>query len=226
MVFAAAGAGCFVEQCFAQQPTTNANDPYNPQTQRNFNNNSMPTNPPLNSAYPGAPNNVEPSLISLGTGTDQGNIGPFVTPADKQFAGMTAMRSMMELKLSQAAAERASGEGVRQLAHRMVDDYTKWSDGLTHVSERLSIQVPTELDAKHQAEVDRVLALSGTAFDDAYLKIMVHLQNKALTITHYEAENAGVARLRTWAGVMIPTIQEELKLAKQAQNSSALVSRK
>jgi putative membrane protein len=219
VVFAAAGASCFAQQ-------TGSTDPYNPQNQRTLNNNSMPTNPPVNSAFPGAPNNVEPSILDMGTGTDQGNIGPFVTPADRQFATMTAARALMEIRLSQAAADKASSDGVRQLARRMVDDYTKWTNGITRASVHLGIKIPTELDAKHQAEADSILALSGPAFDEAYLRMMVHLQNKALTITHYEADHAGVTGFRTWAGIMIPTIQEELKLAKQEANSGAMVSRK
>jgi putative membrane protein len=214
-VLAAAGVSCFAQQ-------QNVTDPYNPQTQR------LPvtlTNPPLNSSQPGSPNNVTPSILEMGTGTDQGNIGPFVTPADRQFATMTATRAMMELRLSRAAVEKGSTEGVRQIGQRMIDDYTKWSDGITRASAHLNIVLPTDLDAKHQAEVDRILALSGEAFDQAYLKQMVRLQNKALTITHYEAANAGVTGFRNWAGVMIPTIQEELKLAKQEQ-AGPLVSRK
>ena len=161
----------------------------------------------------------------MGFGTDQGNVGPFVTPADKQFATMTATRAMIELQLSQAAFEKGSTDGVRQLGRRMVADYSTWSENISRASMRLKIVVPTELDAKHKAQVDSILALSGAAFDAAYLKEMVHLQNKALTITHYEADKAGVTGFRNWAGIMIPTIQEELKLAKQEQNG-ALVSKK
>ena len=40
---------------------TPAPDPYNPQTQRN----------------PTLKHQVDPNLLDLGTGTDQGNIGPF-----------------------------------------------------------------------------------------------------------------------------------------------------
>lgn len=217
LIFTAAGAGCFAQQ------EMNTQDPYNPQNQRLPNG---PTNPNLNSSFPGTPSNVVPSLIDMGFGTDQGNIGPFVTPADKQFARMTAMRSMMEIQLSQAALEKASSDAVRQLAQRMLDDYTRWSDSIQRISARLDIQIPAELDARHKAETDQIMALSGAEFDRAYLREMVRLQNKALTITHYEAANAGVARFRNWAGVMIPTMQEELKIAKQEENAAALVSRK
>jgi putative membrane protein len=209
VVFAAAGASCF-----AQAPQQNTYDPYNPQTQRQ----------PNLVANPGQPSN--PNILNHGAGTDEGNIGPFVTMGDKQFAQMTAARALLELKLSQAAVEKGSTEGVRQLGQRMVADYAKWSNGIARASAHLDIALPTELDAKHQAEADRILALTGPAFDQAFLKEMVHLQSKALAITQYEATNAGVTGFRNWAGLMLPTIQEELKLAKQEQSGGALVSKK
>jgi putative membrane protein len=215
VIFAAAGASCFA------QSQMNTNDPYNPQNQRLVN---TQTNPPVNSAYPGSPNNIAPSILDMGSGTDQGNIGPFVTMADKQFARMTATRAMIELPLSQAAAEKGSTEQVRQLGRRMVEDYSIWSNSITRASARLKIELPAKLDEKHQAEVDRILALTGPAFDEAYLKEMVHLQDKALTVTHYEAENAGVTGFRNWAGIMIPTIQEELKLAKSGKSTAEVAS--
>jgi putative membrane protein len=216
VIFAAVGASCF-----AQAPQQNTYDPYNPQTQRQPNNMTM--NPVLTSTQQGNLNN---NILNHGSGTDEGNIGPFVTMGDKQFAQMTATRSLMELQLSQAAVEKGSTEGVRQLGRRMVEDYTKWSNGMTRAAAHLKIEIPTELDAKHQAETDRVLALSGAAFDEAYLRAMVHLQNKALTITHYEATNASVSGFRNWAGVILPTIQEHLKMAKQEQNGGEMLSRK
>jgi putative membrane protein len=114
---------------------------------------------------------------------------------------------------------------VRNLGQRMVDDYTKWSNGIHRASARLNIPLPEDLDAKRKARVGKVKALSGPEFDQAYLKEMVHLQNKALTITQYEATNAGVTMFRNWAGKMMPTIQEQLRVAKQCLNPT-VVSRK
>jgi putative membrane protein len=164
--------------------------------------------------------------MDMGFGTDQGNIGPFVTMSDRQFATGIASRVLIEIPLSRAAIDKGSTEAVRQLGRRMVDDYERWSENINRASRWLAISLPAELDAKQREKVDRITALSGPAFDEAYLKEMVHLQNRALTVAHYEAANAGVTGFRTWAGVMIPTVQEELRLAKQELHGESLVSRK
>lgn len=184
-----------------QQPVT---DPYNPQNRRTVT--SDPTN------------GQAPSLMNMGAGTDQDNIGPFVTVTDKQFAKLTAMRAMMELELGKAATDKGSTEGVRVLGQRMVSDYNRWMTALTHASERLKMEIPAALDSKHRAEVDKITALSGPAFDEAYLKEMIRLQNKALTLTEFEATNAGVTGFRRWASAVAPSIEQELVMAKQSLN--------
>ena len=63
------------------QPAGQTPDPYNPQTQRNPSQNTK----------------ADPNLLDLGTGTDQGNIGPFVTNTDKEYARSMAVRGIMEI---------------------------------------------------------------------------------------------------------------------------------
>ncbi|MDP9170648.1 MAG: DUF4142 domain-containing protein [Acidobacteriota bacterium] len=168
---------------------------------------------------------VTPTLLDYGTGTDQGNSGHFVTMSDKQFATMLASRSLLEIQLGNIAAERGTTDAVKQVGREMSVEYTKWSTGITKAAAGLGLKLPTELDARHQATFDRISALNGPEFDAAYLKEMVTLQNKALTIAQYEAANAGVAGFRHWAGVMVPIIQSQLKDARQAMAGSTVAKK-
>src|SRR5580700_44190 len=104
------------------------NDPYNPQTRRN----------------PAAV--IEPSLADMGFGTDEGNIGPFVTNTDKQYAQSMAVRGMMEVRLGQAALEKTDRDDVKTVAHRMVGDYLSWNGGMAKAAARLSIPMPQDLE--------------------------------------------------------------------------------
>ena len=189
-------------------------DQYNPNMRRN----------PVTSTPSGNPANITPSLTDMGFGTDQGNIGPFVTLSDKQFAQATAMRALVQLRLAEAALSKSDRADVKSVAQQMTDDYTRWGEGMRKASRYLNIKAPTEIDARHQANVDRILALSGPAFDEAYLKEVVRLQRRALTITQYEAENAGVTGFRHWAGVMVPALQSEIRAANQALSGVTLAA--
>lgn len=218
--------------CTAQQNTTGTNDLSSLQHQRLVGTSSQTgattgivagrtTNPNTVNGEP-----INPTLADYGSGTDQGNIGHFVTMSDKQFATMMASRSMLEIPLGRLAAERGNTAAVRQLGQRMVDDYTRWSSGMAKASAGLNIKLPTELDPKRKATLDRISGLSGPEFDAAYLKEMVTLQNKALTIAQYEAANAGVSGFRHWAGVMVPIIQEQLHETKLAMNGDTVEAKR
>jgi len=186
----------------AQTPT----DPYNPQTRRN-----PPALTPAGNSM-----NVQPSLADMGFGTDEGNNGPFVTMSDKQYAVAMAMRGIMEIRLGQAAVEKSERADVKDVAHRMIEDYLKWNAGMDKAARKLGIQLPTELDEKEKAVFDRIGALSGAAFDQAYLREVVHLQTKALTMSHHEASEAAVSGFRHWAGVVIPDLQDQVSMAQKA----------
>jgi putative membrane protein len=151
----------------------------------------------------------------MGFGTDEGNIGPFVTMTDKQYAQTMATRGIMEIQLGQAALEKSERADVKAVARRMIDDYLKWNAGMEKAAAKLGISLPRELESKQRAEVDRVCALSGPAFDQAYLREVIHLQQKALTMSHHEAADAGVAGFRHWAGIVIPTLQDQVHTAQR-----------
>lgn len=180
-------------------------DPYNPQTRRNM------------------PAVIEPSLEDMGFGTDQGNIGPFVTNTDKQYAQAMLVRGMMEIRLGETALDKTEREDVKSLAHLLIKDYLNWDSGMEKASVKLGIPLPKDMDAKEKAEVDRICALSGPAFDQAYLKEVVRLQEKALLMSHHEASNASVSGFRHWAGVVIPDLQDLVKAAQTTLRASASV---
>jgi len=189
-------------------------DQYNPNMRR----------APVTSTPSGNPANITPSLMDMGFGTDQGNIGPFVTSSDKQFAQATAMRALVQLKLAEAALQKSDRSDVKGVAQRITDDYTRWGDGVRRASAYLNIRIPSEIDSRHQGDIDRILGLSGPEFDEAYLKEVSRLQRKALIITQYEAENAGVTGFRHWAGVMIPALQSEIRAAHEALSGTSLAA--
>lgn len=197
--------------CVNAQNTTTPSDPYNPNTRRTAQGNQP----------------AEPSLIDMGFGTDEGNVGPFVTNTDKQYAQAMAVRGMMEIRLGQAALEKSDRADVKSLAHRMISDYLAWDAGMDKAAAKLGIAMPSEMDAKDKAEVDRISALAGAEFDRAYLKEVIRLQTKALTLSHHEASNAAVSGFRHWAGIVVPNLQQQVQEAQKALDGSGTeISRK
>jgi putative membrane protein len=190
--------------CASAQTNSQPNDPYNPQTRRLQN------------------NTIEPTLADMGSGFDEGNIGPFVTMTDKQYAQAMALRGMMEIRLGQTARDKTDRADVKAVAERMIKDYLNWNDGMVKAAKKLRIELPSDLDSKQKGVLDRISALSGPAFDQAYLREVIHLQTTALTMSHLEATEAGVSGFRHWAGITIPEIQDQIQLAQKAFDVSTV----
>ena len=197
------------------------------QTSANSQMNYDPYNPQMRGQMASAnASNMTPTLMDLGFGSDQGNAGPFVTLSDKQFARTTANRAMLELQLAQTALGKSDNPDVKKVASRLTDDYTRWQAGIQRAANYLKISLPNELDAKSKADMERITSLNGADFDQAYLREVVHLQHKALTITQHEVEASGVTGFRHWAGVMVPELQDQVRLAEHGLAANSLVSRK
>ena len=94
------------------------------------------------------------------TGTPSGHTG---MAADMRFAKNAAVGGMTEVKLGQLAAEKGSSDQVKQFGQKMVDDHSKAADELKSIAAANKMTLPTSLDAKHQAMVDKLSGMTGEA---------------------------------------------------------------
>src|SRR3712207_6180618 len=84
--------------------------------------------------------------------------------ADMKFAMAAAMGGMEEVEMGRLAAEKGASDEVRQFGQRMVDDHSKANQELMQIASSKGMTLPAALDAKHQADMQKVSALSGEAF--------------------------------------------------------------
>ena len=92
---------------------------------------------------------------------------------DRAFVEKMGQANIAEVKLGQLAAERASNAQVKQFAGRMVNDHQKANGELKQIASKMAVQLPADLDAKHQELYDRLSKLKGPEFDREYMKAMV-----------------------------------------------------
>jgi putative membrane protein len=146
--------------------------------------------------------------------------------ADMKFAKDAAMGGMMEVEMGKVATKNASNDKVKQFGQRMVDDHGKAGEQLKSLAAKDNLTLPTELDAKHKAMVDKYSAMSGTAFDRAYMKDMVKDHETDVAEFQKEASGGSNYDLKNWAGTTLPTLQEHLRMAKEAESSLGATSSK
>jgi putative membrane protein len=136
---------------------------------------------------------------------------------DDTFAKKAAAGGMAEVEMGKLAADKATNDDVKAFGKRMVDDHTKAGEQLKQVAKQENIQLPTELSAKDKAEKDRLSKLSGDAFDRAYINHMVMDHKKDVADFQKEANNGQDDAIKNFAQQTLPTLQDHLKQAEDAQ---------
>ena len=138
---------------------------------------------------------------------------------DSQFVMKVASDGIAEVELGRLAADKASSPDVKKFAQRMVDDHSKANDELKTLAQNKNITLPAAIDAKHKAHVDRLSKLSGEAFDRSYMRDMLMDHQKAVAAFRTESKSGKDADVKAWAGKTLPTLEEHLKLAQDANKS-------
>jgi putative membrane protein len=169
-------------------------------------------------AKPSKPTTSTGSGASSGSAAKTGSTaadGAALAPADKTFAMHAAQGGLAEVQMGKLAAQNASSPDVKQFGQRMVDDHGKANDELTSWASKNGVTLPTDLDAKHKADHDKLAKLSGAAFDRAYMAAMVADHNKDVADFKHASTTAKNADLKAWAAKTLPTLEEHQKMATE-----------
>jgi len=134
--------------------------------------------------------------------------------AEQAFAKEAAIGGLAEVQLGNLAKQNAASSDVKQFGDRMVTDHGKANDELKQWASSHNVALPTELDAKHKAVVDRLSKLNGDAFDKAYMKDMVADHKEDVAKFRKESTSGKNADLKAWAGKTLPTLEDHLKMAQ------------
>jgi putative membrane protein len=137
-----------------------------------------------------------------------------LAPADHNFVNEAAIGGMAEVELGNLAKEKASNSDVKTFGDRMATDHGKANDELKSWAQQKNVTLPSELDAKHKAERDRLAKLSGDAFDKAYMRLMVADHTHDVAAFKRESSGAKDPDLKAWAGKTLPTLEDHMKMAK------------
>ncbi len=168
---------------------------------------------------PPAPPQTQPR--SPGADRQKGKAG-----ADERFVKEAAIGGMAEVELGKLAADKASSAEVKRFGQRMVDDHGKANDELKTLAGNKNIDLPTAPDAKSQSLMDRLSKLSGDAFDRAYMQEMVKDHRKDVNEFRDYAKSGKDPDIKAWAAKTLPTLEEHLKLAQDANKAVGTSGRK
>lgn len=136
---------------------------------------------------------------------------------DRNFAEEAMAGSAMEVQLGTMAAERGQNQAVKTFGQRMVTDHGQANQQLSQIAGNLGITAPKELPREQRRTVDKLSKLQGAEFDRAYTAAMVDDHKKDLRAFQKQAEKGENAELKSFAQQTVPTLQQHLTLAQDAE---------
>ena len=138
---------------------------------------------------------------------------------DKHFMRLAMEADMAEIQLSQLAQQKSSSDQVKQFAQRMVDDHTKLDAQMKPMAMQAGVDAPTDVSARHKAELAKLQALSGDKFDEEYVKAMVNDHREADQAFTSEETTAKSQDLKSAVTQAQPIIADHLRMAQDLEKS-------
>jgi putative membrane protein len=144
----------------------------------------------------------------------QGN----VSQTDQDFAVKAHQANLAEIKAGQLAQQRAANNEVKQFAQRIVDDHTNADNRLQQIATQKGIKLPNDVDQTQKADQDQLSQLSGTAFDQAFVRNQMRDHQKAMSLFQSEASNGQDPDLKSFASSTISALQQHGQMANSIQS--------
>lgn len=118
---------------------------------------------------------------------------------DRAFVAMVSQGGMFEVKAGQLAAEQGSTQDIKDQGATEAHDHQLVGDKLSTIAKGAGIPVADALNPQFQKKLDDLKALSGPAFDAAYLSSMDDIHNKDGAAFAKEAVSGSNSDLRAFA---------------------------
>ncbi|HEU4851143.1 MAG TPA: DUF4142 domain-containing protein [Telluria sp.] len=160
---------------------------------------------------------VTPDTMTGRSGAQgEGAAGAALGKTDRKAIMDMAMANMAEVEMGKMAVAKGSSEEVKTFGQQMIDDHGKGLADVQALAQAKGVTLPADLDAKHRKEADRLNAMSGAAFDKAYMDragVRDHRKvNGDLANIQAAARDPDVKAL---AAKMKPVVQQHLTSAQQ-----------
>jgi putative membrane protein len=166
----------------------------------------MPRNP--SAGAPGQNSTTDPQMNGMQAAGQ-------TSALDKMFVRKAMQGGMAEVQLGQLTLQKTDNDQVKQFAQRMIDDHTKMNDQMKPVAQQLGVDVPGEISKKDRATIAKLQGLSGSAYDQAYIKDMVKDHKQDLSDFQMEASSGQDQTVKDAASQGSKVIAQHLQMAQQ-----------
>jgi putative membrane protein len=142
--------------------------------------------------------------------TDKG-----LSSMEKAFIKDAASSGDMEVELGKVAQQNASSQAVKDFGKKMETDHTQAGNELKALAQKNNVQVPTEMERKHKAKVEKLSKLTGEKFDKQYMQDMVKDHKMDISKFKKASQKAKDPELKQYVDKTLPVLEQHLEMAKE-----------
>lgn len=146
---------------------------------------------------------------------------PLLATADRDFILNAAQCGLAKVKLGELASQRGRRADIKEFGRLMVQEHTAMNVELAALAMQKGVRLPASLDAKHQALVDQLSALTGDEFDKAYLAAMLNEHQHSAQGVKAEPVATKDADIKSFADKYITAGNEDLQYITTMHKSPA-----
>jgi putative membrane protein len=137
------------------------------------------------------------------------------SPMDRTFVSRAMQGSMAEVQIAQLTLQKSSNDQVKQFAQRMIDDHNKLNEQMKPVADQLGVKAPDQISKNDRKTIAKLQGLSGSAYDQAYIKDMVRDHKQDLSQFQTEASSGQDQTVKDAANQGSKVIAQHLQMAQQ-----------
>ena len=165
-------------------------------------------------------------LISVSCKDDDDDDTVVIAESDRTFINNAADGGMFEVKAGELAVSKGDSIAavmdtltVKSFGRLMINDHTKANNELKALADKKNADVPDNLSTAKQQKIDSLNAVTGTAFNRLYAKMMVASHQETVNLFQTQAASGADSELKSWASSKLPTLQHHLEMARMMQDS-------
>jgi len=136
---------------------------------------------------------------SMGLSASVAHAADTTSAADRAFIAMVSQGGMFEVNAGQLAADQGDKQDIKDQGATEAHDHKLVGDKLKSIASDAGVTFPDSLNPTFQKELDDLKALSGNAFDMAYLKDMEVIHAKDGAAFAKEAASGSNSKLKAFA---------------------------
>ena len=131
------------------------------------------------------------------------------------FVSKAMQGGLAEVQLGQLTLQKSNNPQVKEFAQRMIDDHTKLNEQMKPVAQQVGVKPPDQISKGDRKTIAKLQALSGSAYDQAYIKDMVKDHKQDLNEFQMEASSGQDQTVKDAANQGSKVIAQHLQMAQQ-----------